>query len=470
MLVRPIAVLSCTFVAAVVAACSSSSSTDQDETPTFSETVQPIVQDRCQNCHREGGIAPFALETYEQVKAVASLAKDKIVAHEMPPWGAFDSDACKMQHPIKDDLRMKDDEIKKFVRWVETGAQRGDPSKAPPARTFAAHGLIDKTHTFSLPQPYTVEGGAKDDIRCFPIDPGFTEDTWVGGSNVVPGDPTVVHHVIVYTDPNAEGVAKAKATGTESYPCFGGPQVGSPSLLLAWAPGVQPANYGEDAGIKVTKGSHLIVQVHYHPTATTKQDQTGFELKVLPTKPSFVTQILLLGNAESATGILHLLPGPDDPASGPEFKIPANIKGHTEAMEVTIPESLNGGTIPPLSILAAGSHMHWAGVDMKIEVDRKAASDGQPQKECLVGTPKYDFNWQRAYAYDEPFDKLPVVQPGDTLRFTCTYDNTMGNKYVQRALAEQRVAAPVDIHLGETTLDEMCLGAVIAVRRATAID
>jgi hypothetical protein len=118
--------------------------------------------------------------------------------------------------------------------------------------------------------------------------------------------------------------------------------------------------------------------------------------------------------------------------------------------------------------------MHWAGVDMRIEVERKptasAPQSDRPAKECLLGTPKYDFNWQRGYAYDAPIDALPVVGPGDKLRFTCTYDNTIGNPHIARAMSELRMTTPPAIHLGEETLDEMCLGVIVTVRRATLID
>ena len=150
--------------------------------------------------------------------------------------------------------------------------------------------------------------------------------------------------------------------------------------------------------------------------------------------------------------------------------IPADVKGHTESMELVIPEKIGDVTVPELGVYAVGSHMHWAGVDMKIEVERKAATDPAFAKECLLGTPKYDFNWQRAYAYNEPLDKLPSVGPGDKIRFTCTYDNTTGNKYVRKAMSEERMATPAEIKLGETTLDEMCLGVLVTVRRANLLD
>lgn len=464
---RPVRLLvASAIVTLAVVACSSSR--DDDEL-TFAQTIEPLVQEKCQRCHREGGIAPFALTTYADVKAMGAIAKEKIVSREMPPWGAFDDDKCKVQHSFEDDLSLTQEQIDAFARWVDRGMPEGDPAKRPAPKTFPPDGLPAKTHTFELPQPYEVAGGGKDDIRCFPIDPGFANDTWIGASNVVPGDPRVVHHVIVYTDPKGEGPSKADASG--SYPCFGGPQVKNPSLLLAWAPGTPPATYGEEAGVKVEKGSKLVMQVHYHPGAATTVDRSRFELQVLPYKPAYVAQVILFGNAEDPNGkVLRLLPGPDDPPSGPVFLVPANAPAHVESMELTIPTKLGDFDIPPQSLYGAGAHMHWAGVDMKIEVERANPAPGQPKTECLLGTPKYDFNWQRGYTYDAPIDALPVIGPGDRVRLTCTYDNTTRNKWVRKTMSELRLASPQDLHLGETTLDEMCVGVLVTLRRATLLD
>ena len=466
-----LAALAMTAAAAVPAAgCSSSSDTRGDESDplTFAQTIEPLVQEKCQGCHRAGGIAPFPLVTYEDVKVMGAAAKDKVQRREMPPWGAFDDPTCTVNHAFRDDLRLTDAQIDSFVRWVDAGMPLGDPARRPPPRTtFGATNLADKTATFQLPAPHQVVPG-KDDIRCFPIDPGFAEDTWIGGSNVVPGEPRVVHHVIVYVDPKREAMTKAGAAG--SYPCFGGPDVSSPSLLLAWAPGVPPTSYGEETGLKIPKGAHLVMQVHYHPAAEAVTDQTSIELKTLGYKPGYVADVILAGNAEDADGLIKLLPGPNDPPSGPAFVIPSNVKGHTESMELVVPEKIGDVALPQLGIYSVGAHMHWAGVDMKIEVERKAPPEGQPAKECLLGTPKYDFNWQRGYQYDAPLDALPVVGPGDKLRFTCTYDNTTGNRHVVRAMSEMRMSSPPEIKLGESTLDEMCLGVLVTVRRASLLD
>jgi hypothetical protein len=98
--------------------------------------------------------------------------------------------------------------------------------------------------------------------------------------------------------------------------------------------------------------------------------------------------------------------------------------------------------------------MHYVGRDMKIEVEHPDGST-----ECLLQTPDWDFDWQRVYYYDAPLASSPVIRPGDVLRLRCTYDNSMENEAVRRALDEQGLDAPVRVKLGEETLDEMCLGA-----------
>ncbi|NJK32907.1 MAG: hypothetical protein HC927_11150 [Deltaproteobacteria bacterium] len=115
--------------------------------------------------------------------------------------------------------------------------------------------------------------------------------------------------------------------------------------------------------------------------------------------------------------------------------------------------------IPEIKLWMATSHMHYVGTDMIIGVDRVEPEPGSGiDDECLIQTPNYDFNWQRGYAYDADLDEVPTARAGDALYMRCTYDNSMGNPFVVEALAEQGLDAPVDVYLGEETLDEMCLG------------
>ena len=92
------------------------------------------------------------------------------------------------------------------------------------------------------------------------------------------------------------------------------------------------------------------------------------------------------------------------------------------------------------------------------QVERATVGAGESKSECLVQTPKWDFNWQRTYAYDAPVESLPKLRGGDVVTFRCTYDNTLQNPFVAQALKEKGLSQPVDVYLGEQTLDEMCIG------------
>jgi hypothetical protein len=357
--------------------------------------------------------------------------------------------------------------VKTITTWARGGTPEGDPAKAPAAKTFPPDGLPGATHALSADAAYKVVPSSKDEIRCFPADPKFDTDAWISGTNVVPGNNKVVHHVIVYVDPRRESFKKAGAAG--SYPCFGGPGVANASLLVAWAPGVPPADYGADSAVRVAKGSGLVIQIHYHPATTEQADQTKVELRRRDQPPAWAAVVALNGNADSANpgpdgNPVKLLPGPNDPPAGPSFIIPAGMKGHTEAMEFVMPDKVGGNDLPDLRLAGVGSHMHWVGKNMVIGVERKSPQ-GEPAKECLLETPRYDFNWQRGYGYDASIDRLPILRAGDKLTFKCTYDNSMGNPYVVKALREKNLSAPVDVRLGEETLDEMCLGAFVLLFR-----
>jgi hypothetical protein len=290
------------------------------------------------------------------------------------------------------------------------------------------------------------------------LDPRLTQDTFVNGVFVVPGNDAVVHHVLVFTDPKGKSLEKADAT--HSYDCFGGVSVDDSQLLTAWAPGGIPMEYPSDIAATLSAGTLLVMQVHYHPHSATDvdSDATRLQLRFSDVAPKYNAVNVLLGNfrAQSSNGD-GLLPGPDDPASGPAFVIPANASAHTETMQYTIkPADVPAAFAPRL--YGVGGHMHYVGVDEKVTLKR---SDGSST--CLMQIPRWDFDWQRRYDYDAPIDRLPAVNAGDKFDIRCTYDNTMSNPKVASSLLERGIAAPRPVSLGESTLDEMCLVSITAL-------
>src|SRR5690606_850907 len=208
-----------------------------------------------------------------------------------------------------------------------------------------------------------------------------------------------------------------------------------PTLISAWAPGVPPGILPSEIAMNIPAGAKLVMNVHYHPTGETQVDPgTSIDIRYAKGAPQYLGQLLLMGN-----GFAQLLPGPNDSGDFPEFRIPAGAVGHTEEIIFQLP---NG--IPELRLWQASTHMHYVGVDMLLGLDRAEPEPGTGiDEECLIQTPNYNFEWQRGYAYDAPFNELPTARAGDYLYLKCTYDNSMGNPHVAAALAEQGLDEPV---------------------------
>src|SRR5690349_21847644 len=120
-------------------------------------------------------------------------------------------------------------------------------AKAPPEAPLRPG---ERFVTLRMPAAYTPKAPTApgtDDYRCFLLDPGITTRSFVTGINVLPGNPEIVHHVILFRVP-PDKVARAEELdglqAGQGWTCFGGTGVESQGLGLnsapwlgAWAPG-----------------------------------------------------------------------------------------------------------------------------------------------------------------------------------------------------------------------------------------
>jgi hypothetical protein len=428
--------------------------------PTFYKDVEPILQNSCQRCHITGGIAPFPLVTYQDAKDNAPEIVIQTSQGSMPPWGAVATSSCTPRLGWQNDVQLSSSAIATLSAWYAAGTLEGDPADAPPPVAPAPTTLLNPSLVLKPPAPFSITSGTSDQFRCFVLDPKLTATEYVNGTFFVPGNATIVHHALVFTDPAGASKALVTDQATQSYDCFGGPNVTNTALLAAWAPGGVPVDYPPNSGAPLDPGTLLVMQVHYHPhsaTAVLGPDQTTFQMRFSPSLPTHVAATYLIGNFDTAvSGGTGLLPGPDDPPSGPAFVIPPNVSGHTETMQFTVPALL-----PPMHIAAIAGHEHYVGTSVDITIHRANPQADQPADECLLSIPQWDFNWQRIYSYDGTLDQVPVASAGDVVQIKCTYDNTLNNPFVVQSLLDQGLSSPTTVKLGETTLDEMCLGAFL---------
>lgn len=419
--------------------------------PNWHEDIAPLVAAHCQSCHLSGGIAPFAMSSYDETRPWAPVMAAAVMDATMPPWHAVETDECQPPFGFKHDARLSAAEQALFQGWADAGAPEGDPKLAAPLPEPPSLDLAGATRTVlsSAELDLPAAGFVRDYFHCLSIDPGNSETVYLDGLQVIPGNRGVVHHVLIYVDPNG---ASASWAGGVKKNCGGGAGISGPVQLIGgWVPGALPIEPPADVGSELPPGTRLILNVHYHAAATPEVDTgTGLALRWKTTPPRWSSLFQLIG----APGLGTSLNGP--------LMIPAGAKGHVEEYVWTV--SNGGQTIPDLvdiRLWAALNHMHKVGVDMRVSIEDRDTG----VETCLLQTPRWDYNWQRSYAYDTPITSAHRVRGGDKIRVRCTYDNSLDNPGVRDILTEVGLDFPVDITLGEGTLNEMCLtGLGVAIK------
>ncbi len=423
-------------VAVLLLAAACSQAPGGEATPTYSADVQPIVQAKCGGCHVEGGIAPFALGTYEQLSSVKESVKAAVQSRVMPPWLA--SKDC---NSYLGDRSLSDAEIDTVSRWVDGGAPRGDASKAPTESSQSGLSRVDLHLPMSVPFKPTQ---APDQYRCFIVDWPATTTKFVTGFRANPGQASIVHHVIAFLAKPAD-VAKYQglddAEEGVGYTCFGGPggtNTNRVAWVGAWAPGSEGGDFPAGTGIKIEPGSKIVLQVHYNlSSAPALEDLTSVDLKLDDSveKEAFIQP---WANPQWVTGKTMVIP-PGEADVGFRFAFDA-----TQFLGTITNGAFTSGQA--FKVWSVGLHMHTRGERARLEIERA----GGAGKQCLLDIQRWDFHWQGSYR----LAKAEIVRPGDAMAVECHFNNTEA----KQPRVNGQPQPPRELNWGEGTGDEMCLG------------
>src|SRR5579863_6952145 len=106
---------------------------NKSEPVTFTKDVAPILQARCQECHRKDSMAPMSLVTYDETRPWAKAIRQRVITRQMPPWHI---DKTVGVQKFKNDISLTDGQIDTIVRWVDAGAPQGDLKDLPPPKQW----------------------------------------------------------------------------------------------------------------------------------------------------------------------------------------------------------------------------------------------------------------------------------------------------------------------------------------------
>ena len=386
---------------------SRASSAEPAAVPTFNRDVAPLLERRCQGCHRPGEVAPFSLLSYDDVRPQARSMKKEVIEKSMPPWHADPRHGA-----FRNDPTLAPEEIETIVKWVDGGAPEGDPQDRRPQKEWKAGWNIPGPDVvFPMPQEFAVPAQGTIPYKYFQVPTNFTEDRWIQMAEVRPGARDVVHHVLVFIVPSGGKGGRGGLSGNLW-----------DKFLAGMAPGEPPTRFPEGSAKRVPAGSTLVFQVHYtaNGKATSDRSSIGLVFAKKPPEREIHTK-----------GVMNQL-----------LLIPPGAENHQVEANYTVGRDSELVSLMP--------HMHLRGKSFEIHA---TYPDGR--EDVLLSVPKYDFNWQHVYL---PAKALAMPK-GTKIRCIARYDNSPNNKHNPDPTKAVR--------WGDQTWEEMMLGFIDLSRPVT---
>jgi hypothetical protein len=378
-------------------------------TVSYEKDVAPIIAENCASCHREGGIAPFAMNSHAMVQGWSPMIREVMMTKRMPP-GQIDPHVGDFRNsyvvPFEDQRKVLD--------WIAAGSQK-DGTTDPLAMlevpsTEWAFGEPDYVIEISE-QAVPATGVLDYRYEFIPINLPDGKARYVRASQYMPGDRTVLHHTL-----NALFGPGERPTGRG----FLAPANPNAAHITPYIPGAAPSVEEPNTGGLLQSGSTIGIQLHYTTTGRESKDASRIGLWFYPED-----QI----PTERRTGDCACIFTPtwtNIPPYDPNFE---------QTAEITIPDDAYVMSFLP--------HMHFRGKYMRFEAHYP---DGTT--ELMANVANYNYNWQMEYQLVEQ----KLVPAGTRIVVTGAFDNSAQNK------ANPDPAR--DVPWGDQSWDEMFFGQV----------
>jgi mono/diheme cytochrome c family protein len=336
----------------------------------YAAQIAPVLAEKCVTCHTQGGLGPFAMNSYDVVKAFAPMIREVLRTQRMPPYHSDNHGAL-----WSDDMRLSDAQVKSIVNWVEAGSPRGtgkDPlpeaAKPAPKWPLGEPDVVVKVPTFNVPATGIV------DYQDRSIPTQLTEGKWLKATAWAHASPTVHHALAGYiptVDPNGRGFSWNVALG-------------------GYGPGGPPNLTPDDTGIYLPAGGSFAYQMHYTPIGKPTTDTTEVGYYFYKEQPKFILR------QASITDF--------------SIEIPAGDQRHLETAYLEFPHDAE--------IFGVQPHCHSRCYSTQLRV---RYPDGT--EKVLLNQPRYYFSWQREYHFKD----MLTVPKGTLLIADYIYDNSTAN-------------------------------------------
>lgn len=391
---------------AMVAANGEAISFTSADSISYSKDIAPVLAENCASCHREGGIAPFAMDSHAMVQGWSPMIREVLMTKRMPP-GQIDGHIGEFINGMV----LDDQQVRNVIAWAEAGAPKDGDEDPLTQLTWpeSEWAFGEPDYIIEVP-PQQVPATGVLDYRDVAVKIDIPTDRWLRGSQYIAGDPTVLHHTINRLDFPGD-------SGRGGFLGSGDPDKAS---ITPYIPGADPVWNPDNTGGLVKAGSVLNLNLHYTTTGRESVDNGRIGLWFYPED--------VVPEERMSGACACIFP--------PRWtSIPPNDPNFEQTSSITISKDANLMSFTP--------HMHFRGKYMRFYAD---FPDGTSEE--LINIAQYDYAWQRAYTLAEP----RFVPAGTKIRAVGAFDNSAQNP----ANPDPEREVP----WGQQSWDEMFFGAV----------
>ena len=350
--------------------------------PSYVADIAPVLAEQCAACHREGGVAPFAMDSHAMVQGWSPMIREVLMTKRMPP-GAIDGHIG----DFLNDRQIEEQDVRNIIAWAEAGAPK-DGNEDPLTQltwpeTKWAYGEPDMI--LDIPAT-TVPATGNGVFVNVEVVFDMPEDRWMKGSQIIAGDRAVLHHTVNRLDFPGDEPRRGFLRGP------GNPDKAN---IAAYIPGFIQEMNPPDTGGLIKAGSVLHLNMHYTPYGkeTTDNSQVGVWFYPEDEPPS--------ERMSGQCACIFPFNWSDIPPNDPAFEQVQTISIDREA-----------------HLYSFTPHMHFRGKYMRFYADYP---DGTTEE--LINVAKYNYNWQLSYLYKEP----KLVPAGTEIRVVGAFDNSTQN-------------------------------------------
>ena len=231
--------------------------------PDYATEVAPIIAEQCATCHREGGIGPFAMDSHLMLQGWSPMIRETLITKRMPPTQVDPN----IGH-FNNARYITDADLQTLVHWIDAGAPRGaaaiDPLTEIDMPSWKEWSLGEPDFIIKAPKMEIPATGVLDYIDV-DVELPFDEDKWVKAVQFIPGDESVLHHLLTYVTAPAENFDGGEGNTTSVARRF----------LEGYAPGkVDAMTFRDETGVYIPQDHKLSMQFHFTTNGKATTDET----------------------------------------------------------------------------------------------------------------------------------------------------------------------------------------------------